>query len=98
VYALAGGGATEPIYAGVFEHGLFRASSPGDNWAPLEGSAQLGTVLSILPFPDRKTIFVGTHQNGVLRSTDYGHTWQSFGLKGVPVRTLTIGGADWHKP
>lgn len=98
VYALAGGGATAPIYAGLFEKGLYRASSPGENWAPMEGSAQLGSVLSILPLEDRQTIFVGTHQNGVMRSTDYGQTWQSFGLKGVPVRTLIIGEADWHKP
>ncbi len=98
VYVLAGGGATEPIYAGLFERGLFRASSPGENWAVIEGSASLGTVLSVLPLDDRQTIFVGTHQNGVLRSTDYGRSWQSFGLKGVPVRMLTIGEAEWCKP
>ncbi|MEK7727544.1 MAG: hypothetical protein AAB354_03980, partial [candidate division KSB1 bacterium] len=98
IYALAGGGATAPIYAGLFEKGLYRASSPGENWAALEGSQQLGSVLTILPLEDRQTIFVGTHQNGVMRSTDYGHTWQSYGLKGVPVRTLFLGGAEWHKP
>lgn len=98
VYALAGGGATAPIYAGLFAKGLFRASSPGENWASLEGSEQLGTVLTILPLEDRQTIFVGTHQSGVMRSTDYGHTWQSYGLKGVPVRTLTLGQESWFKP
>ncbi len=98
VYALAGGGAAEPIYAGLFEKGLFRASSPGENWAPVEGSESLGTVLCVLPLEDRQTIFVGTHQNGVQRSTDYGRSWESFGLKGVPVRTLMLGEADWCKP
>lgn len=98
VYALAGGGAHVPIYAGVFEQGLYRASSPGENWMHVEDTEKLGTILCILPLEEQRIIFVGTHQKGVMKSEDSGRTWQSFGLTGAPVRTLMLGDADWSKP
>jgi len=98
VYALAGGGANSPIYAGLFEQGLYRASSPGENWLPLEGSEKLGTVLCILDLEEQHTLFVGTHQRGVMKSADNGRTWQNFGLAGAPVRVLMLGESDWSKP
>ncbi len=98
VYALVGGGANTPIYAGVFEKGLFRASSPGENWTHLEGTEKLGTVLCILPIEELQIIFAGTHQKGVMKSIDSGRTWQNFGLAGAPVRVLMLGEGDWSKP
>ena len=98
VYALAGGGAHAPIYAGVFERGMYRASSPGENWMHLEGTEKLGTVLCILPIDELRMIFAGTHQQGVMKSADSGRTWQSFGLQGGPVRVLLLGEADYCQP
>ncbi|MDZ7269487.1 MAG: hypothetical protein ONB48_18890 [candidate division KSB1 bacterium] len=98
VYALAGGGANEPIYAGLFAQGLYRASSPGELWEPLAGSQRLGTVFCILPLPEQQLLFVGTHDQGVFRSTDGGQTWQSFGLEGATVRDLMLGEAGWARP
>ncbi|MCG3154390.1 MAG: hypothetical protein DKINENOH_00984 [bacterium] len=98
VYALAGGGANEPIYAGLFAQGLYRASSPGELWEPVAGSQRLGTVFCILPLPEQQLVFVGTYDQGVFRSTDGGQTWQSFGLEGVPVRDLLLGDASWARP
>lgn len=98
VYTLAGGGANEPIYAGLFEQGMYRAASPGELWERMRDSEKLGTVLCILPFHERQMIFAGTYDKGVFLSVDGGQTWQSFGLEGVPIRDLLLGESSWAKP
>lgn len=98
VYTLAGGGANEPIYAGLFEQGMYRAASPGELWERMRDSEKLGTVLCILPLHERQMIFAGTYDKGVFLSVDGGQTWQNFGLEGAPVRDLLLGESSWAKP
>jgi hypothetical protein len=98
IYALAGGGSNRPIYAGAYQRGIFFASSVGQNWRQMPGSERLGTVLSVLPVQDIKTLYVGTYDRGVMLSRNGGQTWQAFGLVGAHVRQLVIGEPNWRQP
>ena len=88
IYCLAGGTVGEPLLAGSFERGLFVASAEDMVWRHLEGSEQLGTVFSMAMFEFGQCLYVGTHGNGVWRSTAAGARWEAFGLAGADVRKL----------
>ena len=98
IYTLAGGGANEPIYAGLFDLGLYKSASPGEIWEPMVGSEVLGTVYAILPVKGSDTIYAGTHKKGVYRSLDNGITWEPWGLQGRTVRGLILGDSHWARP
>jgi len=98
IYALAGGGSNQPIYAGAYKRGIFFASSVGQNWRQMPGSEQLGSVTCLLPLPEQDMLLVGTYDRGVQLSRNGGQTWKAFGLVGAYVRQLALGEADWLKP
>lgn len=69
--------------------GLVRASLPAEA-APVVETVLRGThvrCLAVDPL-DRKRIYAGTLNAGVLRSDDYGRTWRSAGLAGEAVTAL----------
>jgi len=70
-------------------HNIVRAERNGSGeWsvsAPLPDT--LATCLASDPL-DRRIIYAGTQGNGVLRSHDYGETWQPAGLQGKIVKSL----------
>ncbi len=43
---------------------------------------------------DGDSLYAGTHERGVLKSTDRGMTWQQFGLEGQVVKSLAVCRAD----
>jgi uncharacterized repeat protein (TIGR02543 family) len=66
-------------------------SSTGGHWEqlPLDG----GTILSLAIDPlTPTTLYAGTYEDGVFRSTDAGHHWTAVtpGLSNQPVRSLAI--------
>jgi photosystem II stability/assembly factor-like uncharacterized protein len=75
--------------------GLFRREPGGRSWEPvrLPGHAAHLDLMAIAAHPtDARTLYVGTHEAGVLKSTDGGASWQAAngGLGGVDVHGLAI--------
>lgn len=70
----------ETIYAATND-GVARSVDGGDRWQllPLEGRPILQTV--VVDPEQAKTVYGGTWDHGVLRSTDGGATWQPFGAR-----------------
>jgi len=74
--------------------GLFRSEDGGRSWirVPMSG-AQAHDVMAIAAHPSRaETLYVGTHDTGILRTTDAGKTWTvvNTGLGGLDVHGLAI--------
>lgn len=75
--------------------GLFRRETGGRAWEPvrLPGRVAHLDLMAIAAHPtDARTLYVGTHEAGILKSTDGGATWQAAndGLAGVDVHGLAI--------
>jgi len=75
--------------------GLFRSDDRGRTWNKVSISAKHAhlDLMDIAVDPkDPKTIYIGTHEVGVLKSTDGGKTWRdaSSGLGGPDVHGLAI--------
>ena len=77
--------------------GLYRSEDGGRSWQPvaLQGSSGHGhlDLMAIAPDPrDPRTLYVGTHEAGVLKTTDAGATWGQVntGLPGPDVHGLTV--------
>jgi photosystem II stability/assembly factor-like uncharacterized protein len=77
--------------------GLYRSEDGGRSWQPvsLSGSAGHGhlDLMAIAPDPrDPRTLYVGTHEAGVLKSTDGGVSWAAVntGLGGLDVHGLAL--------
>ena len=84
-------------------HGLYRSSDEGKSWQPVKIPADLAAMdfMSFAQDPTNpKVLYVGTHNRGVLRTTDGGETWQSFstGLGGPDVHALAVDGYNPAQP
>jgi len=78
------------MYAGTFEHGLFRSQDGGRNWQPAGEGIPHGRVLSVAVSPsDRENdvgaVFAGTEPSSLYRSRDGGDTWEDLAsLRDIP--------------
>jgi hypothetical protein len=84
-------------------HGLYWSSDAGKSWKPVKIPADLAAMdfMSFVQDPNNpKILYVGTHNRGVLRTTDGGVTWQSFstGLGGMDVHALAVDGYNPNQP
>ena len=75
--------------------GLFRRENGERSWqkVALPASASHLDVMAITPDPkNSKTIYIGAHEAGVIKSTDGGVTWKEInsGLGGVDVHGIAI--------
>ena len=83
--------------------GLFKSEDGGLTWTrielPVTGHAP--DVMAIAAHPhDVRTLYVGTHEAGVVRSADGGRTWTAVnaGLGGLDVHGLAIDPSTPEKP
>ncbi|MDP2644927.1 MAG: hypothetical protein Q8P24_08305 [Desulfobacterales bacterium] len=80
--------------------GLFRSDDRGRSWKKVPLSTQRAhlDVMGVTPDPrDPKTIYIATHESGVLKSADGGVSWKeaNTGLGGLDVHGLAL---DPNKP
>jgi photosystem II stability/assembly factor-like uncharacterized protein len=79
------------LFAGTWT-GLFRSRSAGESWHPiLAGGGVLAVVVSSAT-PDQQMVFVGTADDGILRSDDGGEHWvgANAGLLDLSVQALVL--------
>lgn len=77
-------------FIAVTGHGVARVTRLNDEWTfELLLADQDVRCLAADPL-NPKVVYAGTQGNGVLRSTDGGHTWGSAGLAGRVVKSLAI--------
>src|SRR3990172_2321731 len=79
--------------------GLFRRENGGRSWrkVALPARASHLDVMAVTPDPkNSKTIYIGVHEAGVLKSADGGATWKEInsGLGGVDVHGIAIDPKD----
>jgi photosystem II stability/assembly factor-like uncharacterized protein len=94
VHALAMDAEGRTLFLGAHT-GLFRSENGGRSWkkVPLAGKRSHVDVMAVTPhLTDPKTIYIGTHEAGLLKSTDGGATWREInnGLGGLDVHGLAI--------
>ena len=94
VHALAFDGEGRALWLGAHT-GLFRSEDGGLTWTKIElpGMRHAPDVMAIAAHPgDVRTLYVGTHEAGVLKTADGGATWSAAkaGLKGLDVHGLAI--------
>lgn len=94
VHALAIDSAGETLFLGAHT-GLFRSDDRGRTWQKVSVSTKHAhlDVMDIAIDPrESKTIYIGTHEAGVLKSTDGGKTWSAAnsGIGGPDVHGLAI--------
>lgn len=81
VHSLAMGSAGETLFLGAHT-GLYRSGDGGRTWDKVSISTKHGhlDVMDIAPDPrDPKTIYIATHEAGVLKSTDGRRSWKEAG-------------------
>jgi photosystem II stability/assembly factor-like uncharacterized protein len=94
VHALALDSSGESLFLGAHT-GLFRSDDDGRSWTPVPISSKRShlDVMTGTPDPrEPKTIYVGTHEAGVFKTSDGGLTWNQAinGLGGMDVHGLAI--------
>ena len=94
VHALALDASGQTLFLGAHA-GLFRSGDDGRSWSKVSVSNKHAhiEIMDIASDPRKATtIYVATHEAGVLKSTDGGETWGEVngGLKGLDVRGLAI--------
>lgn len=95
VHALAMDAEGRILFLGAHS-GLFRSEDGGRSWQKVALAAKHShqlDVMAIAPDPrDPRTMYVGTHEAGVLKSEDGGITWREAisGLRGLDVHGLAI--------
>lgn len=94
VHALTMDSSGQTVFLGAHT-GLFRSSDDGRSWSkvPVSNKHAHIDVMDIAPDPrEPTTIYVATHEAGVLKSIDGGKTWRGVnsGLKGFDVHGLAI--------
>jgi photosystem II stability/assembly factor-like uncharacterized protein len=101
VHALAWDAEGRTLWLGAHT-GLFRSPDDGRSWQQvrLPAASEHVDVMAIAPHPaEARTLYVGTHEAGVLKTTDGGLTWHAAntGLGGPDVHGLSIDGATPDK-
>ena len=94
VHALAVDAAGQTLWLGAHT-GLFRSEDGGRSWqmVGLPGTHSRLDVMAVTPDPkDPGLVYVGTHEAGVLKTTDGGATWTegNAGLGGLDVHGLAL--------
>lgn len=94
IHALAADSSGQTVFLGAHT-GLFRSGDHGRSWRKVSVSnkhAHLDVMDIALDPREPKTIYVATHEAGVLKSTDGGKTWREVnsGLQGLDVHGLAI--------
>lgn len=94
VHALAFDATGRALWLGAHT-GLYRSHDNGRIWAKvsLPASHHGPDVMAVAPHPSESTVlYAGTHEAGVLKTTDAGNTWtaRNAGLKGLDVHGLAI--------
>ena len=84
-------------------NGLYRSSDEGKTLQAVKIPAELAAMdfMSFAQDPTNPSVlYVGTHNRGVLRTTDGGETWGAFstGLGGPDVHALAVDGYNASKP
>lgn len=81
---------SQRVYAGTFDHGLFRTRDGGQSWQPAGRGISYERVLSVAVSPAQQAdgisvVFAGTEPSSLYRSEDGGETWQdSPALRDLP--------------
>jgi photosystem II stability/assembly factor-like uncharacterized protein len=86
------------LYAGTFDHGLFRSSDGGENWREAGPGIDEGRVLSVAVSPSDRTesvgaVLAGTEPSALYRSEDGGESWQ-----GMPTLKELPSAPTWSFP
>ena len=94
VHALAFDAAARSLWLGAHA-GLFRSEDNGHMWTKvaLPVKQYAPDVMAVTPDPrDAGTLYIGTHEAGVLKTTDGGRSWSDIngGLGGSDVHGLAI--------
>lgn len=94
IHALTMDSSGQTVFLGAHT-GLFRSRDDGRSWSkvPISNKHAHIDVMDIAPDPrEPTTIYVATHEVGVLKSIDGGKTWRGVnsGLKGLDVHGLAI--------
>ncbi len=74
--------------------GVFKSENEGDDWTPVKEEVYSAIALSRI---DQNTLYIASEQQGVLKSTDGGSTWNSknSGLRvGRPLTDIKLGHTD----
>lgn len=84
-------------------NGLYRSSDEGKSWQPVRIPSDLAAMdfMSFVQDPtNSKVLYVGTHNRGVVRTTDGGATWELFssGLGGSDVHAMSVDGYNPARP
>ncbi len=84
-------------------NGLYRSSDEGKSWQPVKIPRDLAAMdfMGFAQDPTSpKVMYVGTHNRGVLRTTDGGETWSAFstGLGGLDVHAMAVDGYNPTQP
>jgi ligand-binding sensor domain-containing protein len=91
VHALAFDSGGRTLWLGAHA-GLYRSEDGGATWskAPLPGQHHAPDVMAVVTGVDPAVLYVGTHDSGVLKTTDGGRTWKvvNAGLAGLDVHGL----------
>jgi ligand-binding sensor domain-containing protein len=83
--------------------GLYRSSDEGKTWQAVKIPSDLAAMdfMSFVQDPtDPKVLYVGTHNRGVVQTTDGGQTWNGFstGLGGPDVHAVAADGYNPTQP
>ncbi|MDX1612768.1 MAG: hypothetical protein R3300_00585 [Candidatus Promineifilaceae bacterium] len=78
------------VFLATGTKGLARAEGQDDDWTVthLLSGVRIN-CLAVDPL-DRRQIYAGTQENGVLCSSDWGQSWQPTGLSGLTVKSLAV--------
>lgn len=83
-------------------HGLYRSGDEGKTWQPVRLPADLGAMdfMSFAQDPrNPKVLYVGTHNKGVLKTSDDGSTWTHVtGLGNADVHALAVDNFNATQP
>ncbi|MDQ3410748.1 MAG: hypothetical protein M3509_01375 [Chloroflexota bacterium] len=86
------------VFAGTFDHGVFRSGDGGASWGQVNGNVPHPRVpaVTISPYErvnGRSVVYIGTEPSNLYRSEDDGKSWQGFpAMLDVPSQP------DWSFP
>jgi photosystem II stability/assembly factor-like uncharacterized protein len=81
------------IYAGTFNHGMYKSTNSGRNWNAVNTGMTGGTGYSLVIDPTTPTtLYVGTYTGGIFKSTNGGGNWSAVntGIANSAVYALAI--------
>jgi hypothetical protein len=86
-YCLSFGTCGDYLFAGTAS-GIYRSALDGRFWSQMNNGLNYGWIESIVSTGN--TVFIGTFQGGVFRSTNFGQSWEPKGLSGKIVNALLV--------